>query len=246
MSEDFLFDVFLSHSSRNESEVIAIAERLRGDGLRVWLDYWNIRPGNSIPAKIEEGLSQSRVLVLCISREAVQSDWVQLEHQTIRFRDPLNKELRFVPLRLDDVEIKGSLEQFSYITWYHQNREPEYAKLLEACRPVMKSAENPKRVERLPEVLQLENYGHSVYWYAFSTDGKCALTGSRDAAVRLWNLQNGDCSRLFEGHTKAVECVAWSPDQLYCLSGSDDKTVRVWEIETGLCVRKFTGHLDDV
>lgn len=32
-------------------------------------------------------------------------------------RDPLNKERRFIPLRLDDAPIKGSLAQFLYINW---------------------------------------------------------------------------------------------------------------------------------
>ena len=30
------------------------------------------------------------------------SDWAQLEAGTLRFRDPLNKDRRFIPLRLDD------------------------------------------------------------------------------------------------------------------------------------------------
>ena len=54
-----------------------------------------------IPAKIEEGLAHSRVLVLCMSAHAFGSDWAQLEAGTFRFRDPLNKERRFIPLRLD-------------------------------------------------------------------------------------------------------------------------------------------------
>ena len=246
MDEEFLYDVFLSYSSRDKSEVLAIAQRLRADGLRVWFDDWVIRPGDNIPAKIEEGLSQSRVLVLCLSREAMQSDWVRLERQTILFRDPMNKQRRFVPVRLDDVEVKGSLEQFSYIAWHKGNRAPEYIKLLEACQPVVQSPENPEVAMPPKEVLQFEDYGGSVYSYAFSRDGRCALTGSRDAGVRLWHLATGRCSRLFEGHTKPVECVAWSPDQVYALSGSDDRTVRVWEIETGLCVQKLAGHTDDV
>jgi len=56
MPDDFTHDVFLSHSSKDKAVVRAVAERLRADGLRVWLDDWEIRPGDSIPAKIEEGL----------------------------------------------------------------------------------------------------------------------------------------------------------------------------------------------
>src|ERR1700716_3309322 len=126
MSEQFSFDVFLSHSSRNKDVVRPIAERLREDGLRVWLDDWVLRPGDSIPAKIEEGLEGSRVLVLCMSAQAFGSDWARLKSYTFRFRDPLNKHLRFIPLRLDEVPIKGTLAQFLYINWLAEEREQEY------------------------------------------------------------------------------------------------------------------------
>ena len=67
------------------------------DGLHVWFDTWELKPGDSIPAKIEEGLEHSRVLVLCMSANAFGSDWAQLEAGTFRFRDPLNRERRFIP-----------------------------------------------------------------------------------------------------------------------------------------------------
>jgi len=106
----------------------------------VWFDEWEIRAGESIPAKMEEGLEQSRVLVLCMSANAFGSDWAQLESYTLRFRDPLNKERRFIPLRLDNTPIKVSLAQFLYISWLPDDRESKYAKLLEACNPPANSS----------------------------------------------------------------------------------------------------------
>jgi len=97
MNNRFSFDVFLSHSSKDKAVVRAVAERLRKDGLRVWFDEWELKPGDSIPAKIEEGLEHSRVLVLCMSANAFGSDWAQLDAGTFRFRDPLNQECRFIP-----------------------------------------------------------------------------------------------------------------------------------------------------
>lgn len=134
MADEFKYDVFLSHSSKDLDVVRDVAERLRADGLRVWFDEWEIRAGDSIPAKIEEGLEHSRVLVLCMSANAFGSDWAQLESGTFRFRDPLNKERRFIPLRLDEAPIKGSLAQFLYINWLPTDREQSYPKLLDACR----------------------------------------------------------------------------------------------------------------
>ncbi len=115
MADDFNYDVFLSHSAKDKDVVRAVAERLRADGLRVWFDEWVLKPGDSIPAKIKEGLEQSRVLVLCMSAQAFGSDWAQLEAGTFRFRDPLNQERRFIPVRLDAAPIKESLAELPYI-----------------------------------------------------------------------------------------------------------------------------------
>jgi len=108
----FPFDVFLSHSSKDKAVVRALAERLRGDGVKVWFDEWEIRPGDSIFSKVEEGLEQSRILVLCMSANAFGSDWAVLESQTFRFRDPLNRERRFVPLLSERVSTQSTRHHF--------------------------------------------------------------------------------------------------------------------------------------
>src|SRR6185436_6511389 len=168
MADDFTYDVFLSHSAKDKAVVRPLAERLRADGLRVWLDDWEIRPGDSIPARIEEGLEHSRVLVLCMSAHAFGSDWAQLEAGTFRFRDPLNKERRFIPLRLDEVPIKDSLAQFLYIKWLPEDREQEYAKLREASRPLAKPPRvktQRMRKQAKEKALQLD-YEATVWIYA--------------------------------------------------------------------------------
>lgn len=47
MADEFTYDVFLSHSSKDKAIVRDIAERLRDDGLRVWLDEWVLKPGDN-------------------------------------------------------------------------------------------------------------------------------------------------------------------------------------------------------
>jgi hypothetical protein len=111
MPEYFPYDVFLSHSHKDKPIVRDIAERLRADGVKVWFDEWEIRPGDSIPARIEEGLEGSRVLVLCMSANAFGSGWAQLEAGTFRFRDPLNRERRFFLVRLDGGDTQNNYSQ---------------------------------------------------------------------------------------------------------------------------------------
>src|SRR2546425_11620399 len=108
MPPDFQYDAFLSHSAKDKAVVRTVAERLRKDGLKVWLDEWVLKAGNSIPAKIEEGLEQSRVLVLCMSANAFGSDWAQVEAGPLPFRDPPNHERPFIPLRLDPGHLQSA------------------------------------------------------------------------------------------------------------------------------------------
>ena len=111
MAGPFLFDVFLSYSAKDKAVVRDVAERLRKDGVRVWFDEWMLKPRDHIPSKIEEGLARSRVLVLFMSANAFGSDWAQLPSGTFRFRDLLNKERCFLPLRFADAPIKDSMAQ---------------------------------------------------------------------------------------------------------------------------------------
>jgi WD40 repeat protein len=238
MSE-FSFDVFRSHSSKDKAVVRGVAERLRADGLRVWFDEWILKPGDSIPAKIEDGLDQSRVPVLCMSANAFGSDWARLESGTFRFRDPLNKELRFIPLRLDEAPIKAALAHFLYIKWGPADREQEYQKLLDSCRPTTEPAGASAASKQVAEeIIRLERW--SIKTYAFSPDGKRALTGEVEM-VRAWSLETRRCLQVLHGH--GAESVAWSADQRRVLSASSqDKTVWLWDLETGSCLRMLDGH----
>jgi small GTP-binding protein len=246
MSESFSFDVFLSHSSKDKAVVRSLAERLRADGLRVWFDDWEIRPGDSIPAKIEDGLERSRVLVLCMSGQAFGSDWAQLESGTFRFRDPLNKERRFIPLRLDDASIKGSLAQFLYINWLSTDREREYAKLLEACEPAKPATKAQVTREQGAEKVTRVACALPVWTYVFTSDGKRVLTADDGGGVRVWDLATGECLRALEGHTGPAMSVVVSSDQRCALSGSVDNTVRLWDLRTGRRLRLLRSRTDKI
>ncbi len=248
MSEFFGYDVFLSYSSRDRDVVRDVAERLRKDGLRVWFDQWVLRPGDSIPAKIEEGLERSRVLVLCMSANAFGSDWARLESGTFRFRDPLNKERRFIPLRLDDATAPGSLGQFLYVDWTVAERGEQFEKLREACQvPSTAQAAVAGATEELdptPERSRAIGLGHTdpIRSVALSADGRHALSGSLDNTLRLWDVESGRAVRVFEGSARRIVSVALSSDGRHAVSGSEDGTVRMWDVETGRERCVFEGH----
>jgi tetratricopeptide (TPR) repeat protein len=134
MATSFEYDVFLSYSSKDRDAVLDLANRLQRDGLRVWIDTRAIEVGDPILSKIDEGQEHSRVLVICMSANYFSAEWGTYEQGTFRFRDPQNKERRFIPVRLDDATIPDSLKQYLFVDWRNKS-DLEYQKLLAACRP---------------------------------------------------------------------------------------------------------------
>ncbi len=140
MSKTFTYDIFLSHNKKDKPAVRKLAERLKQSGMRVWFDEWIIRPGDDIFLQIEQGLQDSRTLILCMTAAAFQSDWVSLERSTVLFRDPSNKNRGFIPLLMEDCEIPDTIRRYAFVDF----RENEaFEKLVSACKPEI---EMPKSI----------------------------------------------------------------------------------------------------
>ena len=122
--KSFTHDVFLSHNSKDKEIVRNIASELKNNGLRVWFDEWEIQVGDDIYLKIEEGLEKSKCLLLCMSPSCFDSDWVSLERSTVIFRDPVNRQRRFVPLLIKNCNIPDSVRRFKYIDFRKNDGNP--------------------------------------------------------------------------------------------------------------------------
>ena len=229
-TEAFTHDVFLSHSAKDKAVVRAVAERLRKDGLRVWFDEWVLKPGDSIPAKIEEGLEHSRALVLCLSANAFGSDWAQLEAGTFRFRDPLNKERRFIPLRLDDAPIKGSLAQFLYINWCLADRELEYAKLVEACRHPAKWPQAPKKKADKASAPSRSARKGLERLHADGLDQAEVLRAIREFHRAIWDYKDSrEWVQRLSGEAKSAESEGVSPSRSEVREYCGNRNADAWQ-----------------
>ncbi len=68
-------------------------------------------------------------------------------------------------------------------------------------------------------------------------DGQCAVSGSGDRALRVWDLTTGACLRALEGHAYSITSLDVTPDGRQAASTSGGKTIRVWDLTTGTCRR---------
>ncbi|KAG8955530.1 hypothetical protein FRC03_011108 [Tulasnella sp. 419] len=75
----------------------------------------------------------------------------------------------------------------------------------------------------------------------FSPDDSHVASGGTDKVVKVWNVSNGYCDAILEGHTDWVTTLAYSSDGKRIVSGSWDDSTRVWDWEEGTCISSYIG-----
>ena len=226
-SGPFQYDVFLSHNSKDKPRVRRLAARLRDAGLRVWLDDWMIRAGDIILLKVEEGLNQSRVLLLCMSPDAFGSGWVALERSTAMHRDPANTGRRFVPLLLADCELPDTVRIYKYVD-FRNEAESAFSELLAACQtptgPVADATAYMIPTESSPAATEAQwkldtEIGHrlrllpvlleDVFTFTQLHSAKGAVLGYSEIRPRVGKL--GEFDPLFpEFHRRSLFLLIWN------------------------------------
>lgn len=74
------YDVFISHASEDKEAVVRpLAIALRDAGLSVWFDEFELRIGDSLRQKIDQGLSRSRFGIVVLSPRFLAKGWTNYE-----------------------------------------------------------------------------------------------------------------------------------------------------------------------
>ena len=74
------YDVFISHASEDKDAVVRpLATALQNKGIRVWYDEFEMRIGDSLRRKIDQGLANSRFGIVVISSFFVKKGWTNYE-----------------------------------------------------------------------------------------------------------------------------------------------------------------------
>jgi TIR domain len=102
--------VFLSHASEDKQRfVLPFATSLREKGIDVWLDKWEILPGDSLVDKLfEEGLKEAEAVLIVISAVSVTKPWVRQELNTA-IVNRITRQTKVIPVVLDKAEVPEAL-----------------------------------------------------------------------------------------------------------------------------------------
>jgi WD40 repeat protein len=74
---------------------------------------------------------------------------------------------------------------------------------------------------------------NSVFSVCYSPEGKYLLSGSRDAHLKIWNVQQQyTIQNSIVAHMFAINSIHYSPDAQYFATGSMDKSVKIWSAQS--------------
>jgi len=74
-----MFNVFISYARSDSDEAERLVRALRAGNVTGWLDQADIAAGDSVPSAVRGALKESSALVVLLSPNALQSEWVQFE-----------------------------------------------------------------------------------------------------------------------------------------------------------------------
>lgn len=112
--------VFISHSNEDKLRVEEITSYLQKEGIDVFIDHDEIKPGDSIIEKISSILNTADAMVLFLSKSSIKSEWTKWELSTA-----ISKGLKIIPVLLDrEVEIPFFLKNILYID-YTKTKDPQ-------------------------------------------------------------------------------------------------------------------------
>ncbi len=126
------FDVFLSHNSKDKPAVIALAKKLQDNGIKVWLDAWELRPGQPWQEALEEIIETCGSAAILVGADGI-GPWEDAEMRAC-LDEFAHRKLPVIPVLLPDCPKQPSLplllRQFTWVDCREGRDEDSFDRLL--------------------------------------------------------------------------------------------------------------------
>lgn len=191
--------VFISHNAADTVSGRRLGAQLKLVGADVWFDEWEIRAGDSIPGKVGDALDVFDVFVLLWSENAASSAWVQSELEVALTRKMNDRDIRLVPIRLDNAALPVLLRPLKYLSF-----DDGLASIVD---DVMGFATDSDRVRAIQQVLD-EAEVRVAYFYGYGPMAGCPKCGAGVDALEQWAETDHQRDDEYAG-ARCKEC-GWS------------------------------------
>jgi uncharacterized protein YjbI with pentapeptide repeats len=96
------YSCFISYSSKDEEFARRLHADLQDKGIRCWFAPEDMKVGDRIRTRIDEVIRLHEKLLLVLSANSIDSDWVEKEVETALEKERVTKSTVLFPVRLDD------------------------------------------------------------------------------------------------------------------------------------------------
>jgi hypothetical protein len=96
------FSCFISYSSKDQAFAKRLYSDLQSKGVRCWFAPEDMKIGDRMRVRIDESIRVHEKLLLILSTNSVESDWVEKEVETAMEKERESKKTMLFPVRLDD------------------------------------------------------------------------------------------------------------------------------------------------
>ena len=116
--------VFLSYNKANVVVARSVGAHLSLAGVEVWFDEWEIKAGDSILGRLNEGLRGFDAFLLLWSAQASRSAWVgqELNSAIMRALNDTTNRTRVIPCRLDITPLPPLVEDRQAVDFSDRQR----------------------------------------------------------------------------------------------------------------------------
>lgn len=127
--------VFISYSHQDRDFVDSLAHQLVAHKVSLWLDRWEMHVGDSIINRIQEAITSASALLIVLSKNSVDSQWVNKELNAGYIRELEENRVFVLPVKIDDCELPIFLRD-KYYADMRKNPDDAFTDILEAIARV--------------------------------------------------------------------------------------------------------------
>ncbi len=206
-----LRDIFISYSSKDSAFVRGLAADLSSQQLKVWLDKFEMKVGDSLNQKLQEGISSSAWLGVVLSPNSISSSWVNRELNAALTQELERKKVFVLPILFQDCDIPLFLRDNVYAA-FHSSYQDGLRSLFERLDPPLKTAVLERMMSGTPSVIasafaKLKPEAKELYFGTLIENlGSASVSTKTAALTALFVVRHKDLGRpSFENGSRQVQ-----------------------------------------
>ncbi|MFI9833034.1 KGGVGR-motif variant AAA ATPase [Streptomyces sp. NPDC051913] len=134
------YDVYLSYAHADSNWTLVLAENLKRLGLDVFVDEWEMQPGDHWPSRLEAGLSSADAVVAVVSTDWTRSDYTLQEYALAAQRA---ERQQLIPVLIGDVIPPPHVAERNYVDFRDAMTPRAYVeKVRQLARAILHLPEN--------------------------------------------------------------------------------------------------------